>query len=479
MLEQGQFSLIQVVVRHWKFGIGCIVGFIGLAGLVTLILPRRYESEMKFLVNNVRADLLITPDKNQPTAPPAEVTETQVNSEMELLRSHDILEDIVLSHRLSLCFLSNKSAQPSRKSVERACIRLQRALTIRALRKSDVIDVTYRDSDPDLTVSVLRDLGDRYLTCHLAVHSVPGTEAFFADQVQKFNLKLAEARTALALFHQQRHLFSMPQQQAALVDRLDTVSSQLKDVEAQIQAHQARLGEIARQRSVTPERVVTQVKETADQLALQQLEPLLAQLENHRIELATKYEPAERFVVELDQEIANTRREIARIRAQRINEQTTDLNTLHQSMNSEYVRGQIELKELQTQRVELAAMLQSYFQELDELDQSYIQLQDLEQHETEAKDNFLLYTHRLDEARLAKALDRDKFSNVAMIEQPVASPIPVFPKIGLNLGIGAVLGLLFFLAIAFFRETREDFSTSEGSRDEVLPTRSFHVVSGD
>jgi uncharacterized protein involved in exopolysaccharide biosynthesis len=214
VLEQGQFSLIQVVVRHWKFGIGCIVGFIGLAGLVTLILPRRYESEMKFLVNNVRADLLITPDKNQPTAPPAEVTETQVNSEMELLRSHDILEDIVLTHRLYLRFLSNKSAQPSRKSVERACIKLQRALTIRALRKSDVIDVTYRDSDPDLTVSVLRDLGDRYLTCHLAVHSVPGTEAFFADQVQKFNLKLAEARTALALFHQQRHLFAMPQQQA-------------------------------------------------------------------------------------------------------------------------------------------------------------------------------------------------------------------------------------------------------------------------
>ena len=76
--------------------------------------------------------------------------------------------------------------------------------------------------------------------------------------------------------------------------------------------------------------------------------------------------------------------------------------------------------------------------------------------EKEAQDNYTLYTHRLDEARLAEALDRDKFSNVVMIERPTASAIPVTPNLSLNLAAGLVFGLVLAAGVAFFREVRGD-----------------------
>lgn len=482
-MNEKEISLLHLITRRWKLSVGIIAATIGLAGLITLILPRRYESEMKFLVNHERADLVITPDKNQSTVTASEVTETEVNSEMELLKSHDILEAIVRDHQLYLPFETRKSAQPSRKSIERASLKLQKALTISALRKTNIIDVTYRDADPDLAVAILHDLGDHYLTSHLAVHSAPGTDKFFSEQVQNFSVQLIRARAALAVFHQQRHLFSMPQQQSAVLERFQTIDSQLKDVDAQLGEQQSRLNENARQLSGISSRVVTQVRQTSNQFAIQQLEPMLTQLENRRIELVTKFKPTDRLVVELDSQIANTRAELARIREERSDEQTTDLNTLHQGLNSDFTKGQVELKGLQTRRIELARMRQSYLQQLGDMDQSFVQLQSLEQYEKQAEDNYVLYTHRLDEARLAQALDQQKFSNVAMIEKPVSSPIPVSPKLSLNLAVGALLGLFLSLGIAFLLETRDSSTppalTPDLSREPLFPARAYQAASGD
>jgi uncharacterized protein involved in exopolysaccharide biosynthesis len=58
-------SVTALFERHWVAMLATPVICIALAALVTTIMPRRYESTMKFLVNNERADLVITPERNQ------------------------------------------------------------------------------------------------------------------------------------------------------------------------------------------------------------------------------------------------------------------------------------------------------------------------------------------------------------------------------------------------------------------------------
>src|SRR2546425_4122794 len=69
----------------------------GAVFLVTLFTPRQYEAELKILVKGERADPLVTPEKDS-IMPRPEVTEQDVNSEVELLKSRDLLEKVVLAN---------------------------------------------------------------------------------------------------------------------------------------------------------------------------------------------------------------------------------------------------------------------------------------------------------------------------------------------------------------------------------------------
>ena len=61
--------------------------------IVTLLLPNRYDSRMKILVKNQRVDVAITAEAttglNAPTVD-EDVSENQINSEIELLTSKDL-----------------------------------------------------------------------------------------------------------------------------------------------------------------------------------------------------------------------------------------------------------------------------------------------------------------------------------------------------------------------------------------------------
>lgn len=427
---------------------------IGLAGLLTIAMPRRYESHVKFLVNNERADLVISPEKNPTYTPRGEVTEAQVNSEIELLKSRDIHEAVARDAKLYLNFQNPQSPEPTALSLAKAVSKLERDLRITAIHRTNIIQVDYGTRNPDLSVTVLTDLGNRYLNAHLAAHSAPGTFDFFRAQVEKYAAELAAIRTDLSDFRMRKQLFAMPQQQAATVEQLQTVEAQLKTLDAEMSEQKTRQGELQSQLAVLPDRVVTQVKSAPNASVVAHLQTVLTDLHDKRIELAMKFKPQDRMLVEVDQKIAQAERELAEVQKGGATEETSDRDSLHEALQADQVKGKIALRALESRRIALAGIRQNYVQQLGRMDQSSVELQKLEQKEKEALDNYTLYAHHLDEVRLADSLDKQKFSNVTMIEKPVSLPIPVSPKPILNLALGAFLGLLISAGMVFFSEFR-------------------------
>lgn len=212
--------------------------------------------------------------------------------------------------------------------------------------------------------------------------------------------------------------------------------------------------------------------------AIQQLETMLTELRNKRIALAMKFKPTDRLIVELDQEIASTSQSLAQVRSGPAAERTSDLDTLHESLKADLARGQVALSGLETRRAEIAAMRQGYLQQLSGMDTDSIRLRSLEQNEKEAEDNYLLYSRRLQESKLSNSLDREKFSNVAVIEKPVSSPIPVSPKLGLNLAVGAGMGIFLSLLLAFLKESNGGTPEVQSPSRGFYPERAFSA-SGD
>jgi uncharacterized protein involved in exopolysaccharide biosynthesis len=65
------------------------------AVLLTLSMPARYQAEVKILVKRERADAVVNPDPNGQMAM-ASLTEEDLNSEVALLKSRDLLEKVVV-----------------------------------------------------------------------------------------------------------------------------------------------------------------------------------------------------------------------------------------------------------------------------------------------------------------------------------------------------------------------------------------------
>src|SRR6266702_4220327 len=130
--------------------------------IVTLLLPNRYESRMKILVKNQRVDVAITPEATIGTNTPTvdnEVSENQINSEIELLTSKDLLTQVVKETGLA----NNETgwfalAPVEAVRVETAVNRLAKDLSITPVRKANIITVIYSSNSAPLSAAVLKKL---------------------------------------------------------------------------------------------------------------------------------------------------------------------------------------------------------------------------------------------------------------------------------------------------------------------------------
>src|SRR5258706_7461699 len=96
-----------------------------------LWLPTSYEAEMQFLVNNNRADVLVTSESTNGQVARNYVDETVIATEIQLLANKEILRDVVRK-----CSLSKNA---SAKEVEKALKDLQRELRVSPVLKANMI----------------------------------------------------------------------------------------------------------------------------------------------------------------------------------------------------------------------------------------------------------------------------------------------------------------------------------------------------
>ena len=101
-------DFLAIVFRHRKLMALSFVGILLGATLVALLQPSRYQAQMKILVKSERIDPVVTPQASTISPVAAAVTEEELNSEVELLKSQDLLEKVVLA-----CGLERRSNSTS------------------------------------------------------------------------------------------------------------------------------------------------------------------------------------------------------------------------------------------------------------------------------------------------------------------------------------------------------------------------------
>ena len=85
-----------------------------------------------------------------------------------------------------------------------------------------------------------------------------------------------------------------------------------------------------------------------------------------------------------------------------------------------------------------------------------------------AEDKLDVYVKKQEEARIADALDRQKFANVSLIETPVRPYLPTKPNVPLNLALGFVVACFASLGTGFALEMNRKTLDSEEELESAL-----------
>jgi uncharacterized protein involved in exopolysaccharide biosynthesis len=397
-----------------------VIVFVALSGLWV----PKYEAQMKILVRRQRSDAVVTSSAN---APPQyigdQVSEEDLNSEVELLNSQDLLRKVVLATGLS----GNSAAKAGHEdevAIATAVRKLGKDLKIEPLRKSNVISVRYQAKSPELAEQVLKALAATYTEKHLEVHRSSGEYKFFDQQTAQYQQGLNKAQTKLTDFSKGTGVVSAEQERDSALRQATDFDATARQAQTTALETDQRVRVLQSQLQSMQPRVTTVVRTSDNPQLLQQLKSTLLNLELKKTELLTKYEPTYRLVLEVNQQIADANSAISAEESKPIREESSDKDPNYEWVRAELTKAQADLSGLKARAASAEAVAAQYHQAAQRLDQNRLVQQDLLRAAKTQEDNYLLYAHKREEARISDALDERGILNVALAEEPIIPALP-------------------------------------------------------
>ena len=425
------------------------ITFITIFGLVLLYLavrPERYQAHMSFLIRNQRAEPLVGSDPHQNSIQLPDVTEVDLNSEVELLSSSEVLRQVVVN-----CNLAKPKRGHEDVAIESATRQLSKSLKITAVRNSSLINVSYQSTNREQASNVLAQLAKVYLQKRMNLHTASQAESFFAAESQSAQENLGAVEAERARFLSENGYEGLPQQVQMGLQYVQDLKGQADGAQASLDETEARLRQVAADRKSTPERVATQARASNNPYAIQQMLSTLVTLENRKTELLTKFKPGDRQIAQTDQEMKNTREALNRVETVQPLENVSDANPAWQALDAEANRLNQTRNGLVSRRNQLIAQLTQEETRLRQMERDTVRANDLERKVRVAADKFDLYQSKSVAAKVAGGLDAQDISNVILVSQPMVPAIPEPSRI--NLFTGFLLALFVSLSIGFLSQT--------------------------
>lgn len=410
-------DIVAVFFRQ-RFVIFMTFALVVLATIVIGLWTPKYDAHMKFVVSRQRSNLIVTSSSAEPvqfTNDP--VTEEDMNTEVELLNSEDLLRKVVLDTGLS--------GKPGPANDPRVQIRIAKAvgelyknLTIEAIHSSNVISVSYRSKSPQKAEEVLQALAAAYLEKHMESHQSSAEVKFFDQQTQQYEQGLNKAQEQLIDFTKGTGIVSADVERDEALQQASGFDTTARQAQTSVDETEQRIDSLQAQLQGIKPRMTTVVRTSDNAQLLEQLKSTLLNLELKRTELLTKFQPTYRPVQELEKQIADTKSAIAAEESRPIRDESSDENPTYQSIQTDLLKARAELSGLKARAREAAAIAAQYHNSAQHLEQSGVVQQDLERAVKTQQENYLLYEHKREEARMNEALDQRGILNVALVEPP-------------------------------------------------------------
>lgn len=454
MEEQETISLTEkswrVLQRRWIPGLSVFFPvFLISLGVASMKRPvYQAEGKLQFQrVNNISTLTGVAPEiaKLEPVV--QDNRTNPLNTEAEVIRSHPIIDKTI--KRLGL----KKSDGVPLKSSE-----FLEQLTIKDVRGTDVLQISYNDTNPKVAAEVVNTLMNAYLEHNVAYHrsTVTAARKFLENQLPSAERVVRQAEAELRKFQEKNRIFSLDEEASKSIEtladlerRINETRSQVSETSAQLKGIREKLGMNARQAIA-----VTSLSQSEGvQSVVKELQGIESQLADKRNVFTETHPEIVKLREKRDslQQILQNR--IAQVSGAEPGVTPRDLQVgqLKQQLSAEMVQLESRRLGLASQLATLTATEKEYRQRLNSLPLLRQQLRELERKVQAAQSTYSLLLQKLQESRIA---ENQNLGNAQIISQATVPDQPLGSK-SVNYLSAGLLGLLSSMAAMYLLETRD------------------------
>lgn len=447
--------------------------------LYIFFVPKKYESDMSLIVENARKPEVLSAEPVTGTqALVNQVTEEQVYSQIEILGSADVLDEVADPGWRNMPLTSHSTEEQLRH--ESKVSRLRKHLEIAAVRKSNVIDVSYKANDPREATTTLQRMMTVFLAREKVVSEPAGASQFFESQAQRSQKEWAAAQQELARFQQDNHIVSIGDSETNLQKAIADAQVLQRAADAEISEVGQRLRAESREQAGTPVRRQTVQRVVPASGSVDQVNTLLAQLTLRRAQLTTEYLPSDPLVQQVDSQIEQAKVQLANSKALQSVEVSTDVNPSWEIQDQAVFADRAHLQAAKARRTEIDEQVKLLEQQLKATESATLTYASLRQKVSQLEANYQLYMQKRDAARISEAMNEQGLINIGVAQSPSFSLSAVRPRPFIDSILGFFTAVLMAWFAVYLAESARRTITSHAeletaSRYPVLATVGLHA----
>lgn len=408
-----------------------VVSVVVFGAVLFLLLSRpQYKADMSILIRTEREDPLVTSNSNAPDSPNrGEVTEEQLNSEAELLKSEDVLRKVVLDLHMQEqarpgMFAPNRSQETR---IQKAVAHLAGNLQVKPVPKTDILSVSYRSGSALDAARVLDVLAREYIAKNISVHRSSDELAFFEERTAEYKRRMHEADEKAVNYAQQKNIVDAESESMMALHRADEFKDNATISLVSIVELQRRRKELEKDLASIPPRLEAGNKQTDNAVLLQMMKSSLLSLQTKEGEMSWRFQPEYPPLRDIRREIEETRQSIATELKAPVRENATDRNPLLDWAKNQLAQTNADLAGAQARMKSDENAFSGYQQTAERLMRQSVMQRTLLREAALQAENYLTYSKRQEAARIAEELNARGIVNVTLASPPYAPALPAMP----------------------------------------------------
>ncbi len=461
----------QVLKRRWLPALGIFFPVFLISLLVLSLKKPSYEAEGKLLFQrtNTISSLTGVGTEISKLEPLVQDNKTNpLNTEAEIIASVPVVQ--MSMGRLNL---KDKKGAPLKQK------EFLQHLTVKEVKGTDVLKVSYKDTNPKTAAQVVNTLMSVYLEHNISANrtAVGAARKFIEKQVPKAELVVRQAEAELAKFQEKNKVVSLQEEATQalgiitnLQNQMSQVQSQTADVNAQSQAIRNQLSMNSQKAVATTslsqspgvQDILKEVQQLESQLAarrtvLQNTHPEIIRLENKQAALKAILQQRIKQLVGTTQPELNGNLQVG---------------VLQQQLTGDLVKLESTRLGLASQATALSNLQAEYRQRLNIMPKLEQQQRQLERKVQASQSTYLLLLQKLQESQIA---ENQNIGNASLVseaqvpDKPISSPIISYLSAGL-------LSTLAALAIIYLLEARDKSIKTADEAKELMGLTLLGVI---